>query len=362
MARMAEMAVVASDRERKAKADMKRFYDRSVKAKTFCEGEMVLVRKPGLHSKMGDSWEGPYQIGKITPVTYRIEVPDKPSKQKLLHCNMLRRWNTPASKIHRIVAITEEESECDASPGLRQAGLTANVKKCQWGHTRCEFLGHIVGNGTVSPAEGKIEAVRSFVQPKTKKQIRQFLGLTGYYRRFIGKYAEHTFHMTEATRKSAAERVVWSNIMIDEFWYLKDCLCSIPSLTLPLASGNFVLQTDASQVGLGAVLSVREVERSYLLPSSPGSSNPGNGDTLPQSWRVWWWYTVDHFNPYLITHPFVVEADHRALVFLNSAQHTNGRLAIWAMRLQPYALSRLVEEDASSSETSLLTFMDKGTD
>ena len=63
-AKMAEMAVVVSDRERKAKADMKRFYDRSAKAKTLCEGEIVLVRKPGLHSKMGDSWEGPHQIGK----------------------------------------------------------------------------------------------------------------------------------------------------------------------------------------------------------------------------------------------------------------------------------------------------------
>ena len=59
-ARMAEMAVVVGDRERKAKADMKRFYDRSAKVKSFSEGEMVLVRKPGLQCKMGDSWECPY--------------------------------------------------------------------------------------------------------------------------------------------------------------------------------------------------------------------------------------------------------------------------------------------------------------
>ena len=69
-ARMVEMAVVVSDREKKAKADMKRFYDWSAKAKTFAEGEMVLVRKPGLHSKMGDSWEGPYQVEhQASPVT-----------------------------------------------------------------------------------------------------------------------------------------------------------------------------------------------------------------------------------------------------------------------------------------------------
>ena len=119
-ARMSEMALIVSEREVKAKAEMKKFYDRSAKAKTFSDGEMMLVRKPGLHSKMGDSWDGPYQVAKqISPVTYRIEVPGKPSKQKVLHCNMLRHWHTPASKIHRIVAISEEEGEVEMSPGLK---------------------------------------------------------------------------------------------------------------------------------------------------------------------------------------------------------------------------------------------------
>ena len=67
------MAVVVSDREKKAKETMKRFYDRSAKVKTFEAGDMVLVRKPGIQCKMGDSWEGPYQIEKqVSPVTYKI--------------------------------------------------------------------------------------------------------------------------------------------------------------------------------------------------------------------------------------------------------------------------------------------------
>ena len=130
------------------------------------------------------------------------------------------------------------------------------MSKCQWGQTRCEFLGHVVGNGLVSPAEGKIEAVRSFALPTTKKQIRQFLGLTGYYRRFVPKYAEHSFELTEATRKSAPERILWNDCMYAEYYYLKDSLCALPSLTLPVPSDQFVLQTDASGIGLGAVLSV----------------------------------------------------------------------------------------------------------
>ena len=117
-ARMAEMVVVV-DREKKAKDEMKRFYDRSAKVKNFVAGEMVLVRKPGLHCKMGDSWEGPYQIEhQASPVTYKIQVPGSSNRPKLLHCNMMRRWTTPAAKIHRVAAISEEESECESPPGL----------------------------------------------------------------------------------------------------------------------------------------------------------------------------------------------------------------------------------------------------
>ena len=100
---------------------------------------------------------------------------------------------------------------------LRKAGLTANEKKCQWGKTSCEFLGHIVGNGRVSPADLKVQAVRDFQQPQTKKQIRQFLGLTGYYRRFVKNYAEHSYHLTEATKKTAPDRSQFSDVMFNEF-------------------------------------------------------------------------------------------------------------------------------------------------
>ena len=77
-ARMLEKSEIVSDRERKAKQDMKKFYDKLAKVGSFSVGEMVLLRKPGLHSKLGDSWEGPYQIERqASPVTYKIQVPGK---------------------------------------------------------------------------------------------------------------------------------------------------------------------------------------------------------------------------------------------------------------------------------------------
>ena len=179
------------------------------------------------------------------------------------------------------------------------------------------------------------------------------------------KYAEHSFELTEATRKSTPERILWNDCMYAEYYYLKDSLCVVPSLTLPVPSDQFVLQTDASGIGLGAVLSVtRDGEelpvafysRKLQLRECKYSATELEGLAVVAA--------VSHFDAYLITHAFVVKTDHKALVFLNSAQHWNGRLARWAMRLQPYtfeiryrpgpanenadALSRLFDEDAPS--------------
>ena len=223
---------------------------------------------------------------------------------------------------------------------LRSAGLTANVSKCQWGQTSCEFLGHVVGNGKVSPADLKVLAVREFPVPKTKKQVRQLLGLTGYYRRFVRNYAEHTFLLTEATKKSSSDRVCVTNELLSEINYLKDVLCSIPSLTLAGPNDIFLLQTDASGVGVGAVLSVireqLELPVAFFSRKLQHRERKYSASELEGLAVV---ASVTHFDSYLISHPFVVETDHRALVYLNSADHSNGRIARWAMRLQPYTFT-----------------------
>ena len=118
--RMADMALLVSDRERKAKEVMKLHYDKKATAKVFCAGDMVLVRKPGLQIKLGDTWDGPYQVGKaISPVTYLIQVPGKHHKSKVLHSNLLKKWTTPVANIHRVSTFVEEE-DClsEQPPGL----------------------------------------------------------------------------------------------------------------------------------------------------------------------------------------------------------------------------------------------------
>ena len=138
---------------------------------------------------------------------------------------------------------------------LGRGGLTVKPKKCQFGMEQCTYLGHVVGNGEVRPEQSKQQAVKDFPTPKTKKQVRAFLGLTGYYRKFIPGYAETAAVLTDLTRKTAPNQVDWSAACEQAFNALKSALCSEAVLQSPDFDRPFVLQTDASDRGIGAVLS-----------------------------------------------------------------------------------------------------------
>ena len=139
---------------------------------------------------------------------------------------------------------------------IKEAGLTVKVGKCQFGTSKCVYLGHMVGNGSVEPEElSKLQAVKSFPLPETKRQVRGFLGLTGYYRWFILDYSSRAAPLTDLTRKSASNTVKWTPQCSEAFESLKQCLCSGPVLRSPDFNKTFVLQTDTSDRGVGAVLS-----------------------------------------------------------------------------------------------------------
>ena len=143
---------------------------------------------------------------------------------------------------------------------LWKAGLTAKPRKCQFGMSKFVYLGHVVGSGEVSPDPSKLEAIRSFPVPMSKKQVRGFLGLTGYYRRFIPDFATIGTPLTDLTRKSSPDKVCWTTKCDKAFNELKKSLCLLPVLKSPDFDLPFVLQTDASDRGVGAVLSQADTE------------------------------------------------------------------------------------------------------
>lgn len=129
---------------------------------------------------------------------------------------------------------------------LQETGLTLKLKKCQLGMQECTFLGHVVGLGNIAPEKAKIQAVQDFNTPKTKQDVRSFLGLSGYYRRFIPAFSASTAVLSDLTRKMAPAKVIWTEECNRAFKTLKQQLSSHPVLASPDYTQPFIIQTDAS--------------------------------------------------------------------------------------------------------------------
>ena len=201
---------------------------------------------------------------------------------------------------------------------LADAGLTVKPKKCQFAMSTCAYLGHVVGNGQVRPDTSKVKAVAEFPVPKSKSQVRAFLGLTGYYRRFIPHYAQTAAVLSDLTRKDAPNQVVWTSACQSAFDTLKRSLCSSTVLRSPDFTRTFILQTDASNRGIGAVLSQRDdegVERPVAYYSRKLLPREEHYSAVEECLAIK--LATHAFRVYLLGKPFIIQTDHRALKWLD---------------------------------------------
>ena len=148
----------------------------------------------------------------------------------------------------------------------------AKPDKCQFGMKHCRFLGYVVRGGEVRPEVAKVEAVKKWKRPRTKKEMRMFLGLSGYYRRFIPQYSVIAAVLTDLTRKERPKLVRWTEECEDVFERLKEVLCNDLVLKIPDYSREFTVQIDASDRGMGAVLCQR-IRMGRSIPSLISAAN-----------------------------------------------------------------------------------------
>ena len=223
---------------------------------------------------------------------------------------------------------------------LRQANLTARPSKCFIGFEKVEFLGHIVGNGKLQPQPDKLSKVQAAPRPETKKQLRSFLGLAGYYRKFIPNFAAIAVPLTDKTRSTEPNKIRWEESQETAFNTLKRKLTSQPILQLPDVNRPFTLRTDASDTGLGAVLLQEAAnEESCKLPVAFASKKllsreKAYSTTERECLAIVW--GIRHFQCYLEGREFILETDHQSLVYLQRAKHLNSRIMRWALSLQPF--------------------------
>uniref|UniRef100_K7EZI4 ribonuclease H n=1 Tax=Pelodiscus sinensis TaxID=13735 RepID=K7EZI4_PELSI len=223
---------------------------------------------------------------------------------------------------------------------LRDAGLTANPKKCKIGAQETTYLGYRLGRGLVRPLVGKVEAIRNYPTPTTKRKVRQFLGLAGDYRRFVPQFASIAAPLTSLLTKDKPQRVRWDTECDSAFQQLKEALCSEPVLLSPDFDKPFCLQTDASATGLGAVLSqeVDGEEHPVVFISRKLFPRERQYSVIEREALAIKW-AVEALRYYLLGGEFTLLTDHAPLKWLQTMRDTNSRLMRWYLALQPYVFS-----------------------
>ncbi|XP_069975057.1 uncharacterized protein [Penaeus vannamei] len=253
---------------------------------------------------------------------------------------------------------------------LRCANMTVKPSKCEIGFKEVQYLGHTLGEGRCSCQNDKIKKIKDAPRPTTKKQVRSFLGLTGYYRSFVPNFAVLALPLFDLLKKHAPNKIRWGDEQEDAFNSLKKMLCKQPILQLPNFQKPFILRTDASQDGVGAVLMQETDGEIYPVAyhSRKLKSAERNYSTVEKELLA----VVDGIKKYyfyLYGDKFLLETDHMPLESLRTSKNANARLMRWAMYLQQFNfairyikgsanvgadfLSRLVENIWQDSEESL---------
>jgi hypothetical protein len=220
---------------------------------------------------------------------------------------------------------------------LRKARLTARPTKCFVGFESLECLGHMIGNQRLLPHPDKVDAVGKAPRPETKRQVKSFLGLAGFYRKFIPNFSAIAAPLSDLTKKGLANKVRWTDAQEIAFLTLKKCLTSKPILKLPDVHGKFVLRTDASDRGVGAVLLQEEDGQTLPVAYASRKLLPREQvlSTIEKECLAVVW-AVQKFQRYVYGKEFVIETDHQPLTYLNRTKVANAKLMRWALTLQPF--------------------------
>ena len=219
---------------------------------------------------------------------------------------------------------------------LQTAGLKLSPQKCQLFKTQVCFLGHVVSEKGISTDPAKIKAVEQW-SPTDVHQVRSFLGLCSYYRRFVEGFATIAKPLHKLTEKNVPFR--WTEECQTAFMKLKQALCSSPILCYPTTRQNFVLDTDASGVGIGAVLSQLDNGTERVVAYYSRALNKAERNyCITRKELLAVVESVKHFHHYIYGVETVVRTYHGALTWLMNFKNIEGQMARWMETLGSYHL------------------------
>ncbi|KAJ0816356.1 putative nucleotidyltransferase, Ribonuclease H [Helianthus annuus] len=213
---------------------------------------------------------------------------------------------------------------------MRQNSLKAKKSKCSFAGEKVEYLGHIITKEGVSTDPAKIKAIQEWPAPINIKQLRGFLGLAGYYRRFIRNFGLLARPLTDLLKK---EGFKWDGLAQKAFDHMKQVLSSPPVLKLPDFSKTFVIETDASTRGMGAVLMQEGHPLSFI---SKALSNRQQSLSVYEKELLAIIMAVKYWHHYLVTRHFVIKTDHQSLKHLLEQKIVTPLQQKWLSKLLGY--------------------------
>lgn len=214
---------------------------------------------------------------------------------------------------------------------LKKEELYAKFSKCEFWLRRVQFLGHVIDSQGIHVDPAKIEAIKNWETPRTPTEVRQFLGLAGYYRRFIENFSKIAKPLTLLTQKTA--KYNWRDEQEEAFQLLKQKLCSAPVLSLPEGTENFVVFCDASRQGLGCVLMQKEKVIAYASRQLKVHEKNYTTHDLELGAVV---FALKIWRHYLYGTKCTVFTDHKSLQHIFDQKDLNMRQRRWVELLSDY--------------------------
>jgi len=215
-----------------------------------------------------------------------------------------------------------------------------SLAKSEFGHCQITFLGHVVGQGKISPVMVKVEAVTRFPEPSTKRELMRFLVMAGYYRKFCHNFSVIVVPLTSLLKKQ--QPYVWTPECQLAFQRVKALLLAAPVLVAPDFERQFKLCVDASDRGAGAVLKQEDehgVDHCIAYFSKKFNEHQKRYSTIEKE-TLGLILALNHFDVYLnpTVMLIVVYTDHNPIVFINKMKDKNSRLLRWSLNLQQYSV------------------------
>jgi hypothetical protein len=247
---------------------------------------------------------------------------------------------------------------------LTQHQLFLKQSKCSFGASEVEYLGHLVGKDGVRVDPKKIEAIQDWPHPKTLKSLHGFLGLTGYYRKFVKNYGKIAAPLTALLKKNS---FTWTPAAAQSFQTLKMAMCTTPVLALPDFTKTFLLECDASGKGIGTVLIQAGLPLAFMRKQL---SEKNLGKPIYEKEMLAILHAVELWCPYLLGQRFQIKIDHQSLKYFLEQRISSQEQQKWVTKLFGYdyeiiykkgkdnvvvdALSRKYEDEGSLFSLSFI--------